>query len=275
MPGTNPPYTPRNSDGMFRFKMIVDADEWQDVQIPYGDTRWWTLDVYMRAQRNSIDVCFARDSPDGDAPFVSGLELRPLPDTLTTTILMNGTGRIFIGKGHSNYGVPSSGPSHVRYPNDTLDRYWISYNTSDSNLNSTEASIDMRFVAEQLPEKILQTAFTVGPYFTLNWTGLEVGSKYYVQFYFAEINPLVNASGMRVFNIFANVENLTTPVDVFGQVGANSAFSVPAVVDPDATGSVLFNFTPVANSMFPPFLAAAEFFSTRVSNTLTTSSIGK
>ncbi|KAH6558005.1 hypothetical protein KP509_1Z082700 [Ceratopteris richardii] len=106
--GANPPFTPRNNDGMFRLKMIVDADEWQDVEIPYQDTRWWTYDMYTRAQRNSIDVCFARDGPDGDAPFVSGLELRPLPDTLSTTLLMNGTGRIFICMGHSSYGVLSS-----------------------------------------------------------------------------------------------------------------------------------------------------------------------
>ncbi|KAH7365377.1 hypothetical protein KP509_18G023900 [Ceratopteris richardii] len=271
MPGTNPPYRPRNSDGMFRFKMIVDGDEWRDVQISYGDTTWWTFDVYVRAQRDRIDVCFSRDGPDGDAPFVSGLELRPLPPTLSSTIFMNGSGKILIGRGHSSYGVPSSGPSHVRYPNDTLDRYWISYRTSDSYLNSTERTINTLNVREHPPETILQTTFTVGPYFTLNWTGLEAGSEQYVQFYFAEINPLVNRSGIRVFSISANSRSLTTRLDVFGEVAANTAYSLPALVDADETRSILFVFTAVANSTFPPFLAAAEFFNTRLSNTLTSS----
>ncbi|KAH7365391.1 hypothetical protein KP509_18G024800 [Ceratopteris richardii] len=271
--GANPPFTPRNNDGMFRLKMIVDADEWQDVEIPYQDTRWWTYDMYTRAQRNSIDVCFARDGPDGDAPFVSGLELRPLPDTLSTTLLMNGTGRIFICMGHSSYGVLSS--ENLTYPDDTLDRYWISYNASMSNVITTEETINTLNNVDQPPQKILQSSYT-GTSFTSTWTGLEVDSKHYVQFYFAEIDPLVTASGMRVFNISANGMDLTsTPIDVFSEVGANTAYSYQAVVDPDTTGSIRFSFNPVGNSTFSPFLAAAELFNTRISNALTPSAIGQ
>ncbi|KAH7365375.1 hypothetical protein KP509_18G023800 [Ceratopteris richardii] len=274
MPGTNPPYTPKSSDGMFRFKMIVDGDEWQDVEIPYGDTRWWTYDVYMRPQRNSIDVCFARDSPDGDAPFVSGLELRPLPDTLSTTVNMTATGRIFLGLGHFNFGVETSALFGVRYPNDTFDRFWIPRNASIPNMITTEETINTLNVRDQPPQKILQSAYTASPYFAVTTTGLEVGSKHYVQFYFAEIDPLVTAGGMRVFNVSANDKSLTsTPLDVFSEVGANTAYSFAAMVDPDVTGAILFSFNTVPTPTFSPFLAAAELFNTRLSNTLTPSVI--
>ncbi|MCO5615082.1 hypothetical protein L7F22_069370 [Adiantum nelumboides] len=69
-------------------KMLMDtinsnSNEWLDVSIPYGTNDWSGFYMYTRAQRSSIDVCLARSTPDGDAPFVSMLELRPLPSTLT------------------------------------------------------------------------------------------------------------------------------------------------------------------------------------------------
>ncbi|KAH7365308.1 hypothetical protein KP509_18G020000 [Ceratopteris richardii] len=271
-PGTNLPYTPKNPDGYFRFKMIIDADQWKDVEIPYGDETWWTFDAYVRAKRSEIDVCFARITPDGDAPFISALALRPLPSTLTSTIVMNGTNRFLVCLGHSSYGVPQSGPSYISYPDDTLDRYWISHKAPDSSLNSTQKTINMSTDSiDQIPEKILQTTFTGFRSFISSWVGLEANAFHYVQFYFAEIEPLVNTTGMRVFNIFANGDLLSTEgsIDVFARVGANAVYSYRKPVTSNATGAIVFTFTSLANSTFPPFLAAAELFEFRQINALT------
>ncbi|KAH7365286.1 hypothetical protein KP509_18G018800 [Ceratopteris richardii] len=271
-PGINPPYTPKNPDGYFRFRMIIDADQWRDVKITYGDGTWWTFNAYVRAKRSEIDVCFARITPDGDAPFISALELRPLPNTLTTTILMNGTNQFLNCLGHANFGVPQSGPSYIRFPDDTLDRYWTSHEVPDSSLNATQKTINMSTDSiDQIPEKILQTTFTHFRTIKSTWDDLQVNAVYYVQFYFSEIEPLVNTSGMRAFNIFANGDLLSTegPIDVFARVGANAAYSYRKSVMSNATGDIVFNFSALANSTFPPFLAAAELFELRQNDALT------
>ncbi|KAH7365290.1 hypothetical protein KP509_18G019100 [Ceratopteris richardii] len=168
-PGINPPYMPKDPDGYFRFKLIIDADQWTDVKIAYGDDTLWTSDAYVRAKRSEIDVCFARITSDGDAPFISALELRPLPNTLTSTLVMNETNRFLVCLEHSSYGVPQSGPSYVRFPDDNLDRYWLSHKASNSNLISTQKSINMSTnSSDQNPEKILQSSFTGSQYLGLN-----------------------------------------------------------------------------------------------------------
>ncbi|KAH7365323.1 hypothetical protein KP509_18G020800 [Ceratopteris richardii] len=276
-PGVNPPYSPRNPDGYFRFTMIIDADQWWDVKVRSGDDTRLTYDAYVRAKRSHIDVCFARITPNGDAPFISALELRPLPNTLTSTTIMNLTDRFLVCLEHANVGVPQSGPSYVRFPDDTLDRYWTSYKAPDSNLSSTQETIKMSTDSEKLPEKILQNSLTGSPGLTLSWTELEADVAHYVQFYFSEVDPFVNASGMRLFNIFQSGELVTFdgPVDVFATVGANAAFSCPTIVTSNAAGAMEFTFTPLANSTFPAFLAAFDLFQLRGSNSLTPTSISE
>ncbi|KAI5063543.1 hypothetical protein GOP47_0022090 [Adiantum capillus-veneris] len=272
--GISPPYTPRNSDGHFRFKLIVDGDVWEDVKVPYGTTTWYTYDIYMRAQGDKIDVCFARSTPDGDAPFINGLELRPLPSTLTSTIIMNGTGVLLVPLDRTDYGALSTMPSTVRYPSDPLDRIWLAYTSEAGDVNTTEATIDTDQI-DKPPAQILQTAFMGKPYVTLNYTNLDPNVKYLAELYFAEIDPAVNASGQRVFNIFANGDLVTTlgDIDVFARVGANAAFGYPAVVSPNADGILTFNFTPTTTSIYPAYLAAAEFFSAKLATLLTSASV--
>ncbi|KAH7365306.1 hypothetical protein KP509_18G019800 [Ceratopteris richardii] len=275
-PGKNPPYTPKNPDGYFHFRMLIDADMWGDVKILSGDGIWWAYDAYVRAKHSKIDVCFARITPDGDAPFVSGLTLRPLPDTLTSTALMTEKNCFLVCLGHKNYGVPLSGPSWIRFPNDTLDRYWISHEVPDSKLTSTQEAIDRTADSlDQLPERIFQTSLTGSRDFTLNWSTLGNDSVHYVVFRFSEIDPLVNTSGMRVFSIFANGVLLTTegPIDVFARVGANAAYSFGKTVTLDAGSNITFTFTSLVSSTFPAFVAAAEVFELREIGALSPPSI--
>ncbi|MCO5551131.1 hypothetical protein L7F22_004628 [Adiantum nelumboides] len=272
--GITPPYTPRNSDGYFRFLLIVDGDIWQNVKVPYGSTTWYTFDVYIRAQRNTISVCFARSTPDGDDPFVNSLELRPLPSTLTSTIIMNGTGLILISLDHTDYGVLASMPSMTRYPSDPLDRLWLSYTAEAGDVNTTEATIDTDQI-DKPPAQIFQTAYMGKSYITLNYTTLDPKVKYLAEFYFAEIDPAVNSSGLRVFNIYANGDLMSTvsAIDVYARVGANAAFGYPVAVSPNADGIVTFNFSSTTTSTYPPYLAAAEFFSSKMPAPLTSSSV--
>ncbi|KAI5061801.1 hypothetical protein GOP47_0022340 [Adiantum capillus-veneris] len=273
--GITPPYTPKDSDGNFRFKMIVDATEWQDVSVQYGTTEWLTFDVYTRAQRSSIDFCLARITPDGDAPFLNVLELRPLPSTLTATRAINATNTIANCLGHNDYGVPAdSNVSFTRYKFDALDRFWISSKASDiDEVNTTTLAIDVS-ERNELPSRILQTTFMGRPHIRSWYSELKPKSVYIAEFYFAEIDPAVTASGQRTFNIYANEElmNIEGEIDVFAKVGANAAYGYPMVFSPNSTGDVTFNFTPTATSVYPSFLAAAEVFEIKIMNNLTSAS---
>ncbi|MCO5586663.1 hypothetical protein L7F22_040605 [Adiantum nelumboides] len=275
--GVTPPYAPKDADGHFKFKMIVDANEWRDVSIPYGTNDWSSFDMYTRAQRSSIDVCLARSTPDGDAPFLSTLELRPLPSTITAAVAMNFSNAIFICHGHADYGVPAdSGVSSTRYKFDTLDRLWVSsMESKPEDVNTTTLAIDVSDQRDELPVRILQNAYMGRPFIAMWFSELNTSSLYYVaEFYFAEIDPAVTASGMRGFDIYTNGDlyNTDGSIDVFAKVGANSAYGYPVVFSPNSTGHITFNFTANATSVFPPFLAAAELFEAKRMTNLTSAS---
>ncbi|KAI5061798.1 hypothetical protein GOP47_0022337 [Adiantum capillus-veneris] len=262
--GITPPYTPKDPDGYFRFKLLVDANEWTEVRFSFGSTTWLTSDMYTRAQRSSINVCFARSTPDGDAPFISALELRPLPPTLITTSTMSKTDTIFVCLGHNDYGVPAnSNVSLTRYPLDSLDRIWISFKALATDpLNMTTLPIDVG-QQDEPPIRILQNSFMGNPWFTIPFSDLDPDSEYALVFYFAEIDPAVTASDQRTFNIYANDNILNTEgaIDVFAQVGSNSAYGYGTAIFPSSTGHITLNFTPTAaTSIYLPFLAAAEIF---------------
>ncbi|MCO5558474.1 hypothetical protein L7F22_012058 [Adiantum nelumboides] len=214
--------------------------------------------------------------PDGDAPFVNSLELCPLPSTLTSTIIMNGTGLILSSLDHTDYGVLASMPSMTRYPSDPLDRLWLSYIAEAGYMNTTEATIDTDQIYKP-PAQIFQTAYVGKSYITLNYTTLDPKVKYLAEFYFVEIDPAVNSSGLRVFNIYANGDLMSTAaaIDVYARVGANAAFGYPVAVSPNADGVVTFNFSSMTTSTYPPYLAAAEFFSSKMPAPLTSSSVGQ
>ncbi|MCO5590723.1 hypothetical protein L7F22_044698 [Adiantum nelumboides] len=169
--GIAPPFAPKDPDRNFHFKLIVDADEWIDVKVSYGDRyTWFVYEVYVRAQRSSIDVCLAHSSRDGDAPFISSLELRPLPPSLTSTHLMNATDRFLVAIRRAGNGVASLGPSLTRYSTnltslDSLNRIWKSYSSLNISelMNTTASANDVSAQNDELLVSILQNAYTASP----------------------------------------------------------------------------------------------------------------
>ncbi|KAI5074278.1 hypothetical protein GOP47_0010239 [Adiantum capillus-veneris] len=283
--GIAPPHMPKGDDNLFRFKLMVDADTWREVEVSYGDRFDWSVyEAYVRAQRNSIDVCLARSSPDGDVPFISSLELRPLPPSLTSISLINATNRFLILHRRRTY-VPLTGPSLTRYSSsdpassDSLDRIWNSKTVSNSSLNTTESAIDVTSQHDELPANILQNTVTTGSSFNLNYSSLQklyTTNTYFAEFYFAEINPSVIASGLRELNILANGEllNKDGPIDVFAAVGANTAYAFSTIIQsPNATDQLNFTLIPTTSAIFPPFLGAFELFNTKPITPLTDATI--
>ncbi|MCO5563254.1 hypothetical protein L7F22_016891 [Adiantum nelumboides] len=273
--GTSPLYTPQSVDGNYRFKLLIDADEWTDLKVPYlGNTNSWRFkEMYVRAQRSSIDVCLARSSPDGDPPFISALELRPLPSTLTPAIVMDTFGfdalYLEITRSHytttTDYNLTREAQFACRYPFDPFDRMWSAeLIEAEADRISTNRSINTTTSRNRPPERILQSAFVASPSITLSLSKIAEGRTYVAVLYFAEIDPAVTAAGQRVFNVEVNGElyNTEGPIDAMNMSGgAYDAASYTLVVRPRAGDSQLFfNISAAPSSRFAPFLAASEFF---------------
>ncbi|MCO5611004.1 hypothetical protein L7F22_065252 [Adiantum nelumboides] len=268
--GTSPLYKPQGADGNFRFKLLIDADEWTDVEVPYfGNETWRFQEMYVRTQRSSIDVCLARNSPDGDAPFISTLELRPVPSALTPAIYMNltGTDALYLSDSRKDYTTPVA-YAWTRYPYDLLDRIWFSEVIAMEKSIATNKSVDVTTsTVNQPPERIFQSAYISSTGFTYTlFDSLidKVARTYLVVFYFAEINASVITRGQRTFNIEVNGELYTKegPLDVFARAeGAYYATSYSVIAEMTSSDSQLtFNFSASKTSLFAPFLAAVEPF---------------
>jgi hypothetical protein len=74
--------------------------------------------MYVRVQNGStsVSVCFsAADSDSSDAPFVSALELRPLPAELTSVAMVNKTGTALRRAARADFGAdPNNAPAIIR-----------------------------------------------------------------------------------------------------------------------------------------------------------------
>ena len=100
-----------------------------------------------------------------------------------------------------------------------------------------------------------------GLYYKLPTFPQSTSYKYYVALYFAELDPSVNASGLRVFDVSINGVPFYQAIDVFAEVGLYTAYEIysPNPVGP-FSDHVLINLTSTAGSVLPPFLAALEIF---------------
>ena len=72
------------SSGTIRFHVIVDTYEGVEIAINLPQTYPWFEEMYIRALsgKDSIAVCLSAASDSSDVPFISSLELRPLPSTM-------------------------------------------------------------------------------------------------------------------------------------------------------------------------------------------------
>jgi hypothetical protein len=73
--------------------MIVDTYAGVQINITLPQSSPLTEEMYVRVQNGStsISVCFSAATSDSDAPFISALELRPLPATLTSVAMVSKT----------------------------------------------------------------------------------------------------------------------------------------------------------------------------------------
>ena len=113
------------------------------------------------------------------------------------------------------------------------------------------------------PISVVQTSYVAtsnaGFYLNLTYNLAGTSYQYYVALYFAEVDPRVNASGLRVFDVWINGKLFYAGIDVYKEVRLYAVSEIYTIspVGP-YSDYILINVTSASSSVYPPFIAAAE-----------------
>jgi hypothetical protein len=106
--------------GIISFRMIVDTYVGEQISVSLPQSRPLTEEMYVRVQNGStsVSVCFSAagssEGGTGDAPFINALELRPLPNDLTSVAMVNKTNAALRRVLRADFGVAQSAPPVIR-----------------------------------------------------------------------------------------------------------------------------------------------------------------
>lgn len=204
----------------------------------------------FRATKDYIDFCLVKGEVN---PFISQLELRPLPEEylhdLPTSVLK------LISR--NNLG---GSKDDIRFPADRSDRIWKATSSPSSAfpLSFNVSNVDLQANVTP-PLQVLQTAITHPERLEFIHNGLETEDYgYRVFLYFLEINRTLKA-GQRVFDIYVNNEIKKEKFDVLDG-GSNYGYTVLNV---SANGSLNVTLVKASESEFEPLLNAYEILQVR------------
>ena len=142
-----------------------------------------------------------------------------------------------------------------------MDRVWFTF--VDSPTNRTSDPVGVAGLPDSPPLSVVQTSWTGTDksllVYNLSTTPPGIAYRYYISLFFAELDPNVNASGLRVFDVSINGKSFSKGIDVYAVVGLYAVCEIYSTVPVGPFSDyVLINLTSTAGSLFPPFIAAAE-----------------
>ncbi|BBM97641.1 hypothetical protein MPTK1_1g07220 [Marchantia polymorpha subsp. ruderalis] len=207
-------------------------------------------------------ICFQRGP--SHVPFVSSLELRPLPISYyqlsIESIVLTNIVRIDCGR--------KSGSPVIRYPDDLQDRLWASdpKNLSIKSIANNNAIIDNRLYYDtEAPISVLQSAWsdsriTLLQEYDPSQTTSAV-QLYYILLYFVEIAE-TNSTDVREVMVYLDKDPLkVNPLRVNRSTYSTFQFGLPLLLQ--ATQALTINLTivPSEDSTLGAILNAVEIYS--------------
>ncbi|KAF3338765.1 putative leucine-rich repeat receptor-like protein kinase [Carex littledalei] len=222
------------------FDIHLGVNYWDTFTVSSVDDPYIS-EIITTATSNYLQVCLINKNQG--TPFISGLELRPLPtrvyaDANSTHSLVS-NGRLDLGA-----------KEYVRYPDDLFDRLWLPA-TSQGWKDISSRSLVQPKTDFMVPSFVMQTAVTtlstLQP-LTIPWHSNNESTVFLMILHFCE----VEASTVREFYMFVNGD------PVFTITPGASPLSVPLSL----TGNTTYSVSLVASSRsrFPPLLNAFELY---------------
>ncbi|KAK7309603.1 hypothetical protein RJT34_06466 [Clitoria ternatea] len=209
------------------------------------------IEGVFSATKDYIDFCLVKGEVNN--PFISQLELRPLPEEYLQDLpasVLKLISRNSLGGTKDD----------IRFPIDQSDRIWTETSIPSSALllPSNVSNFDLKSNVTP-PLQVLQTAVTHPERLEFIHNVLDTGGYgYRVFLYFLELNSTVKA-GQRVFDIYFNNEIKKKRFDILAG-GSNSTYTV---LNASANGSLNITLVKASWAEFGPLLNAYEILQVR------------
>nr|CAD22012.1 nodulation receptor kinase [Vicia hirsuta] len=208
------------------------------------------IEGVFKATKDSVDFCLLKEDVN---PFISQLELRPLPEEYLRDF---STDVLKLISRNNLCGIEDD----IRFPVDQNDRIWKATSTPSYALplSLNVSNVDLKGKVTP-PLQVLQTALTHPERLEFVHDGLETDDyEYSVLLYFLELNNTLTA-GQRVFDIYLNSEIKKENFDV---LEGGSKYSYTAL-NITANGSLNMTLVKASGSKFGPLLNAYEILQAR------------
>ncbi|KAI5442103.1 probable LRR receptor-like serine/threonine-protein kinase At4g29180 isoform X2 [Lathyrus oleraceus] len=212
------------------------------------------------AQSEEINVCLVNKGKG--IPFISGLELRPISNSIYNTEFGDSASLLLFKRwdfGSTN----GSG----RYEDDVYDRIWFPFTSSSWKSLNSSAVVDVNGDGYKVPSEVIRTCSTPkneNGSLEFSWTSNDPNTKFYVYLYFAEVERL-QRSQLRKFSVSWNGSPLITSI-VPKYWQATSLFNSKSLVAKEHRISI----QKTEDSMLPPILNAVEIYVARQLDALPT-----
>ncbi|XP_047339657.1 probable LRR receptor-like serine/threonine-protein kinase At4g29180 [Impatiens glandulifera] len=238
-----------NQSKLPEFDLYLDVSYWFTVKFT-SFSEIVITEVISVSQSDTTYVCLINKGLG--TPFISSLELRPLTSSIYNLEL--GTNGLLVLFNRFDIGYTNGSG---RYQDDTFDRIWKPYSSSPS-WETFANPIDINVVenGNRAPQEVIRSFVkpkNPNGSLELYWNETDVGSKFYVYLYFAELEQLRNQS--RVFNVSWNGKHLFGPISPRFRY-AETAWSLTGLVAKEHRISIYRT----GNSTLPPILNAIEVY---------------
>ncbi|XP_022949482.1 LRR receptor-like serine/threonine-protein kinase IOS1 isoform X2 [Cucurbita moschata] len=241
-----------NQSSTPEFDLYFGPDFWVTVKFGASINNIIEEEIVHIATSNQAQVCLVNNG--NGVPFVSALELRPLPNTTYVTV-SGSLSTLF----RLDIGAPND--TFIRFPDDIYDRVWspptplVKWTpiTTSLPINNNDSP---GFMA---PSKVLSTASTVinaSAPMEFYWDDVNGPNQYYVYMYFAELQEL-KANQSRLFKIYLNDQLWVADNILVSYLTENVVRSLAPLTLNDTYD---FKLIMSEGSTLPPILNAIEIY---------------
>ena len=154
-----------------------------------------------------------------------------------------------------------------RYPDDAFDRFWWRYSDVPNNVTQTDLDVGVNDMLDYPPMAVMRTSLFQTDFIVnlkelgdvLTAATITDSHEYYMIFFFAEIDPRVNASGQRMFNITVNGDVFAKHVDLYNQApGLYKGFQYNSDAPTPYSDNIIIVVNTESNSPYPASIAGFE-----------------
>ncbi|CAL8131715.1 unnamed protein product [Prunus armeniaca] len=236
------------------FELQLGTNVWDSVKLEDASTIT-NKELIHIPLRDYIHVCLVNTGLG--IPFISALELRPLPNTSYQTQ----TGSLAL-QWRLDTGQTAANLTEYRYPDDVHDRFWCGYYDDNWKLVITSSTIDSDVHDSfQPPSVVMSTAATPKngtDALYISWMDFDNSAEYFVYMHVAEFEKL-QPNQSRQFNITMNGESLHEKVVPY-YLSSSTIYSTRAL---STGGQYNLSIFKAMNSTLPPILNAIEVYTVK------------